>query len=435
MLKGKRQVVYVMLITAVFFYSCEKEVSSDMVVERNGLTYEVNSEIPFSGKAVEFFEGGEVKSKSTSYKDGKLDGVFRTWFENGQISSEDSYKDGSVTLSKLWRENGHQLAETSWKADKVNGIVKFWYENGQLKSEESYIDDERQGLKKVWYENGQQQFEGAFIAGQLNGKIQEWHENGVPKREGKLLEGKKDGLWTFWNRNGEKSKELEYENGLLTNTILFQAVADVDGNVYETIKIGDQVWMAENLKVSHYRNGDPIPNLTSSENWKSSKSGAFCFYNNNDKKGTTFGALYNWYAVKDSRNIAPEGWHVPTEEEWKQLEIYLGMSQAEADGVQFRGTNEGSKLAGNASLWLFDGALKAEMEFGASGFTVLPGGYRLSETGEFDGVGGIGSFWTSSYFDYVWESAYYRLIFYDDARSRGETNDMKTGLSIRCVKD
>jgi len=434
MLKGKRQVVYVMLITAVFFYSCEKEVSSDMVVERNGLTYEVNSEIPFSGKAVEFFEGGEVKSKSTSYKDGKLDGVFRTWFENGQISSEDSYKDGSVTLSKLWRENGHQLAETSWKADKVNGIVKFWYENGQLKSEESYIDDERQGLKKVWYENGQQQFEGAFIAGQLNGKIQEWHENGVPKREGKLLEGKKDGLWTFWNRNGEKSKELEYENGLLTNTILFQAVADVDGNVYETIKIGDQVWMAENLKVSHYRNGDPIPNLTSSVNWKNTRSGALCFYKNSDKGGNMFGALYNWYAVEDSRNIAPDGWHIPTDDEWTQLEMYLGMSQAEADESQFRGTNEGSKLAGNDSLW-FDGALKDEKEFGASGFTVLPGGYRLSETGEFGGIAGSGSFWTSSYFDRLWESAYYRLIFYNDARSRGEANDMKMGLSVRCVKD
>ena len=331
MLKGKRQVVYVMLITAIFFYSCEKEVNSDMLVERNGLQYEVNSEKPFSGRSVEFFEGGEVKSKSTSYKDGKLDGVFRTWFENGQISSEDSYKDGSVTLSKLWYENGHQLAETSWKADKANGIVKFWYENGQLKSEESYIDDENQGLKKVWYKNGQQQFEGVLKDGQPNGKIHEWHENGQQQFEGVFkdgqlagksqrwydngtleieaifLEGKKDGLWTFWNRNGEKAKELEYENGLLTNTILFQAVADVDGNVYETIKIGDQVWMAENLKVSHYRNGDPIPNLTSSVNWKNTRSGALCFYKNSDKGGNMFGALYNWYAVEDSRNIAPDG--------------------------------------------------------------------------------------------------------------------------------
>ncbi len=107
MLKGKRQVVYVMLITAIFFYRCEKEVSSDDLVERNDLKYEVNSETPFSGKSIEYYSGGEVKRESISYKDGLRQGTAKQWFESGQLKSEKSYKDGRLDGSfKTWFENG-----------------------------------------------------------------------------------------------------------------------------------------------------------------------------------------------------------------------------------------------------------------------------------------------------------------------------------------
>ena len=141
-------------------------------------------------------------------------------------------------------------------------------------------------------------------------------------------------------------------------------VTDIDGNVYQTVIIGDQEWTAENLKVTKYRDGTSITNVTDSSSWRALTTEAYCIYNNNaSNEGETYGALYNWYAVVDSRNIAPEGWHVPTDSEWKELEMYLGMSQSEADQIHWHGTNEGSKLAGNADLWT-NGALEYDTEFG-----------------------------------------------------------------------
>ena len=424
------------VITGVFIYSCEKEVSSDKLVERNGLTYELNSETPFSGKSVEFFEGGEVKRESRSYKDGLMHGVSIEWYENGQKKIEQIFEKGQKNgAMRLWHDNGQLWAETSWENGKINGIFKDWRKDGQPDTEQSYKDDELHGTQRTWHENGQLGTESTFVNGEIEGLFNKWYENGILAETGNFKSGQKEGTWKYWDREGEITKEQIYINGLLESTRLLQSVTDIDGNIYEIIKIGNQVWMAENLKVTHYRNGDPIPNLKSGWNWKRTKKGAFCYYDNSDKNGKIFGALYNWYAVEDSRNIAPDGWHIPTDGEWNQLEIHLGMSQAEADEVQFRGTNEGSKLAGNASLWLFDGALKDETEFGTSGFTALPGGSRLYESGDFGGMGEISTFWTSTYFDHVWESAHYRLIFYADTRSRGEANQMGMGLSVRCVKD
>ena len=105
-------------------------------------------------------------------------------------------------------------------------------------------------------------------------------------------------------------------------------VTDYDGNVYQTVLIGDQCWMMENLKVTHYRNGDPIPHVTDGEIWSGLTSGAYCHYDNDEGNVSTYGRLYNWYAVEDSRNIAPDGWHVPTDTEWKQQEMYLGILEA-----------------------------------------------------------------------------------------------------------
>ncbi|MBC8192252.1 MAG: fibronectin type III domain-containing protein, partial [FCB group bacterium] len=173
----------------------------------------------------------------------------------------------------------------------------------------------------------------------------------------------------------------DYSGSAITTACL-SCMVDYDGNIYETIQIGDQVWMAENLRVTHYRDGTAIPNLTSDGDWTSTSTGAYCYYANNSVNGETYGALYNWYAVTDGRDIAPEGWHVPTDADWKELEMFLGMSQSEADATGYRGTNEGSKLAGNAGLWT-DGSLENNSGFGTSGFTALPGGYRYNGNGYF----------------------------------------------------
>lgn len=208
-------------------------------------------------------------------------------------------------------------------------------------------------------------------------------------------------------------------------------VTDIDGNIYQTIMIGDQWWMAENLKVTHYRNGDPIPNVTDDTEWTGLSSGAYCAYDNNENNAETYGYLYNWYAVDDSRNIAPEGWHVPTDEEWKTLEMYLGMSQSEADDIGWRGTNEGSKLTGNASLWV-DGNLETNAEFGTTGFSALPGGYR-NDIGNFYAMSGHAYFWSST--ESSSGAAWDRSLHYSNSVVARYDDYKGSGFSVRLVRD
>jgi uncharacterized protein (TIGR02145 family) len=156
-------------------------------------------------------------------------------------------------------------------------------------------------------------------------------------------------------------------------------VTDIDGNVYGTVQVGEQLWMTENLKVTHYNNGDDIPTGHSSSDWvdlDQTETGAYSVYPINDEFSSStcenncvdiYGNLYNWYAVDDERGICPDGWHVPSDAEFMDLETYLGMSQEEANSTGYRGTNEGSKLSGNADLWN-DGDIEQNQEFDTSGF-------------------------------------------------------------------
>jgi uncharacterized protein (TIGR02145 family) len=207
-------------------------------------------------------------------------------------------------------------------------------------------------------------------------------------------------------------------------------VTDYDGNTYFTVKIGDQCWMAQNLKVTHYRNGDPIPNVTGDTEWSNHSTGAYCEYDNDPANVDTYGRLYNWYAVDDSRNIAPEGWHVPTDAELKQLEMYLGMSQAEADGTGWRGTDEGGKLKeAGTTHWLAPNTGATN----ESGFTALPGGLRYFD-GLFTNLGNYAYFWSSTEFsgDFAW---YRNLDYYGSQVGRYYYFDKHYGFSVRCVRD
>ena len=219
----------------------------------------------------------------------------------------------------------------------------------------------------------------------------------------------------------------------VTATASTSVVVDIDGNLYETIQIGDQVWMAENLKVTHYRDGTAIPNLTDAGGWTNTSSGAYCIYNNNaSNEVDSYGALYNWYAVNDSRNIAPSGWHVPSDDEWKELEMALGMSQSEADATGYRGTNEGSKLAGNAALWA-SGVLKNDSEFGSSGFTALPGGYRSYYGGSYDYMGNNGYFWSAT--GYSSNFAWLRVLDYRYSGVGRGSSSRRDGFAVRLLRD
>ncbi len=201
-------------------------------------------------------------------------------------------------------------------------------------------------------------------------------------------------------------------------------ITDIDGNVYRTVTIGTQIWLAENLKVTHYRNGDDIPNVTDGTTWWGLTTGAYCEYNNDINYVATYGRIYNWFAVADSRNVAPIGWHVATDDEWKQLEMFLGMSQAEADMHSDRGTDEGGKLKDTGTTYWNTPNIGAT---NSSGFTALPGGYGHAN------MGNGGYFWTSTEFDSG--TAWARALDYGHSKVNRENSTKPWGLSVRCVKD
>jgi uncharacterized protein (TIGR02145 family) len=205
--------------------------------------------------------------------------------------------------------------------------------------------------------------------------------------------------------------------------------SDIDGNVYHAVKIGEQVWMEENLAVTHYRNGDPVTHIADNDLWLGTDSGAYCNYNNDTNSVGTYGRLYNWYAVDDSRLLSPVGWHIPSDEEWKQLEMFLGMTTAHADSVTLRGTNEGGKLKETGNTH-WNAPNKGATN--SSGFTALPAGYR---TFEFEFRNSYGAWWTASKASP--DEAIYRSLTYDKSGiiRMYYMMDETTGLSVRCIKD
>jgi len=116
--------------------------------------------------------------------------------------------------------------------------------------------------------------------------------------------------------NGEPRKGKS--NAIFNPDKTYDTIKDIDGNEYKTITIGTQTWMAENLRVTHYRNGDPIPNVKDANAWSKQTAGAYCYFRNTNKPDSiaTFGYLYNGYCFLDPRSLAPEGWHIPTDQEW-----------------------------------------------------------------------------------------------------------------------
>jgi uncharacterized protein (TIGR02145 family) len=147
---------------------------------------------------------------------------------------------------------------------------------------------------------------------------------------------------------------------------------------------------------------------------------------------TIYGVLYNWYAI--SRSVCPSGWHVLSDEEWKILEIELGMSPADTDIKGYRGTVQGSQLADKASLWT-DGTLESDSNFGTSGFVALPGGRRyLHNNGQFVSAGSKSYWWSTTQSDF-YSQPYYRSLNYDNINVNRSYQAKPQGLSVRCVKD
>ena len=184
----------------------------------------------------------------------------------------------------------------------------------------------------------------------------------------------------------------------------------------QTVTFGKQVWMSENLNVDKFRNGAPIPQAKTDEEWEkagNNKQPAWCYYNNDPKIGAKYGKLYNWYAVADARKLCPVGWHVSSDHEWAVLTDYLGGWY-----------NAGSKMMSTSGL--HDNGNKS------SGFGGLPGGSR-NYVGAFESFGYDGLWWCSTSVDA--ENAWYRYLNHELADTNRDGGAKEMGFSVRCIKD
>lgn len=218
---------------------------------------------------------------------------------------------------------------------------------------------------------------------------------------------------------------------VLASILLISASFSTKKNTYfndeiKYIVIGKQNWMSENLSVETFRNGDPIMNAKTSDEWYKagdSRTPAWCYYENDMKNGKIYGRLYNWFAVNDPRGLAPKGWHIPGDEEWKQLSDYLG---GDTIAGQFLKSKSGWKNNGNGN--------------NKSGFNGLPGGsrsYMLSD--------GVGVFWQMSEYGYWWSRtkrdneiialAGYVVLSSDTSGFYRNATSPEHGLYVRCIKD
>lgn len=220
-------------------------------------------------------------------------------------------------------------------------------------------------------------------------------------------------------------KESEVKTALETG-----AMIDIEGNIYTTVKIGNRWWMAEDLKATKYKDSTSITLVKENTIWKNDTTGAYCIYNNESEKGN--GLLYNWYVVNNSHKIAPEGWHVSTDEEWKEMERYLGMSPADAEKVNWRGSREGEKLKKEGKdFWQSFSNVWATNE---SGFSALAGGCRMfyGDWSNPSGKKSMGFWWSANEHG---DDAWYRHLDYKNADIFRYYGPKNYGFSIRCVKD
>lgn len=227
---------------------------------------------------------------------------------------------------------------------------------------------------------------------------------------------------------GTTSEGTFYGNELSFSTLnrLYingSVVIDVDGNNYQSIVINGKQWMKENLNVSKYRNGDDIPEVTDMVEWDALTTGAWCYYENVTENGTTYGKLYNWYAINDPRGLAPTGWHIPSDTEWTSLTTFLGGT-----------SNAGIKMRDLGDTW----STSAVLATNQAGFSALPAGYGYLTYSydpvdePFNSLGDVAFWWSATASNPT--TAYSLNVNLNNSVTRGSILK-KTALSVRCVRN
>ncbi len=194
-------------------------------------------------------------------------------------------------------------------------------------------------------------------------------------------------------------------------------LTDIDGNVYNTVTIGNQIWMRENLKTTRYSDGKDIPWVSDRTAWDNLTTPGYCWYENSDSLGAIYGALYNWYTVSTGK-LCPKGWHVPIDDEWTILTSFLGGEEVAGEKLKEPGTNHWESQNNRAT--------------NETGFTALPGGYR-NYNGRFDNIVNFGYWWSATENDaaYAWN----RYMFYGYVNVYRLSRSKEIGYSVRCIKD
>ncbi|MCX6258095.1 MAG: hypothetical protein NTW49_09420 [Bacteroidia bacterium] len=235
--------------------------------------------------------------------------------------------------------------------------------------------------------------------------------------------------------------ELQFSTTAPVFTCGTSSISDFDGNTYYTVQIGTQCWMKENLKTTHYADGTALVDGTGAGNISGNNTAKYWFvYDNNISNKATYGLLYTWAAAMNGaassslnpsgvQGICPAGWHLPGDSEWKQLEMFLGMNESQANATGWRGTDEGGKLKVTGTMnWVNPNTGASN----SSGFTALPGGYRY-DAGVFSNIGNDGYFWSATEVNtsYSWD----HFLGYNTAQVNRDDGTKSSGFSVRCTKD
>jgi uncharacterized protein (TIGR02145 family) len=204
-----------------------------------------------------------------------------------------------------------------------------------------------------------------------------------------------------------------------TTTATSQTLTDIDGNTYNTVQIGNQVWMSENLKTSRYRNGGSIPYVVGNSDWQAQTTGAWSYYDHDAANGAIYGKLYNWYNTLGD-TLCPTGWHVPSDNEWTILTDYLGGENIAGGKMKSIGTDYWNEP--NTG------------ETNESGFSALPGGARYYE-GSFFHIRDFAFFWSASESDISFAWSRYLNSNNGYVNRILSINSKSSGASVRCLKD
>ncbi|MFY9124738.1 MAG: fibrobacter succinogenes major paralogous domain-containing protein, partial [Bacteroidales bacterium] len=241
-------------------------------------------------------------------------------------------------------------------------------------------------------------------------------------------------VWAYNSCGTSSSLELnEQTSDCPSSFICGTSTVTYDGVTYNTVQIGSQCWLKENLRTTKYNDNSSIPEVTDASTWTSTTSGAYCCYDNNPSNCDTYGALYNWYAVNTGK-LCPSGWHVPSDAEWTTLTDYLS-----ANSTYWCGSNSSyiAKSLASTTSWnsstttcAVGNDLSAN---NSTGFSALPGGYRYYSDGSFDGLGGCGYWWSST--EYDGSKAWNRNLGFIYAIVYRDNGSKRYGFSVRCLRD